>query len=201
MDREILAKVINLTDNMNKKIRAFRNKGLGKFIENKLNYATAKYDKKINLTMKSGFLTKGSKELGKLSDKELNELYERLQKVNLNEGYGTVKKFEKTETKLLDKTAQGLKAVIGEDKFRELQGNKTEKEFVKEFIERKKELKNSRGITYSSNQILTMMYLEMPSKSDDEETLETLQRMERGREMLERMNNINKGKRGRNGNK
>lgn len=200
---ELLKKVAYLTDNMNKKVRKFRENGNGDFYENQLNYATAKFDKKINLTMESGFLTKSKKELGKLSENDLGLLYERLQKLNTNEKFGTVQKFKKFETNNMDKTASSLKSLLGEEKYNKLKGNKSDSDFVKEFIERKKEFSNSRGKVYSSNQVLNDMYLSLPnlSEEDMQDTQRAIAKIERGRELLERNDKMRKEGRQPNGNR
>lgn len=200
--KKLLDKVANLTDNINKKVRKFRKENLSNFYENKLNYVTAKYDKKINLTMDSGYLTKSKRELDKLSLKELEGLYNNLHSLQTNKDFGTVKRFRIYETKQLSKTANTLKELIGEEKFNELKGVKSEVDLVKEFISRKKEMSDARGGTYVSNQILNEMYLEVPNIDEEEmqDSLRAIKKMERAREMMNR-NNIQMEGRKRNGNR
>lgn len=185
---ELLKKVANLTDNINKKVRKFKNEGLENFYENKMNYATMKFDKKINLTMESGYLTKSKKELGKLNDKELSQLYDNLRNLQTNKDYGTVKKFKVTEKVQLGKSASTLKSLIGEEKFNKLMGNMSEVDFIKEFIKRKGEMNNSRGSVYSSSQILLQMYLNLPNENetDIQDTQRAIAKMERARELMDR---------------
>lgn len=194
---ELLKKVAYLTDNINKKVRKFREQDLGNFYENKLNYATAKFDKKINLTMESGYLTKSKTELGKLTDKELMQLYTNLQGVQTNKDYGTVKRFKVTEKIQLGKTASTLKSIIGEEKFNKLMGNMSEVDFIKEFIKRKSEMTAQRGGVYSSTHILMQMYLDIPNESETEQqdTKRAIAKMERARELMERNNSQMEGRR------
>lgn len=200
--KELLNKVAYLTDNINKKVRKFRNDGLGNFYENKMNYATAKFDRKINLTMESGFLTKSKKELGKLTDKELEQLYTNLHNLQTNKDYGTLNRFKATEKVQLGKTANTLKSLMGNDKFNKLMGNMSEVELVKEFIKRKNEMTNARGGTYVSNQILMQMYLDLGNEDekDQQDTQRAIAKMERARELMER-NNVSMEGRRRNGNR
>lgn len=201
---ELLKKVANLTDNINKKIRKFRSEGVGDFIENKLNYATMPFDKKdnVNITMESGFLTKSKKELGKLTDKELQKLYDNLQGVNKSKDYGTVKKFKIWEDKHLDKTASTLKDLIGNDKFNDLLGGRSQNDVVKDFIRRKEEESNKRGGTFSSTQILNDMILDSGKLSEEEtqDTLRAIAKMERANELM-RENIIDMQGRRKNGNR
>ena len=202
MDKnQLVNKIATLTDNMNKKIRKFRANETGDFYENKLNYATAKFDKKINLTMESGFMTKSKKEIGKLTNKELQSLYENLQGVNNNKDYGTVKKFKKTEIVQLGKSASTMKSMIGEERFNKLMGEKSEVEFMKEYIARKQEMNNARGSTYSSNQILMDMLLLVPNDEDEKkDIMRAVNKMERARELMNRNVETMKGRR-KNGNR
>jgi hypothetical protein len=203
LDRnDYIEKLAYLTDNINKKVRKFRNEGLDKFYENKLNYVTAKYDRKIGLTMESGFLTKSKKEIGKLSDRELKDLYDRLHKFQTNQEYGTVKRFKVTESVQLSKTASTLRDLIGEEEYLLLKGNKTEVEFVKEFIKRKEEFTNSRGRTYVSNQIMNEWLLESGQLTEQQkqDSLRAVEKMKRANELLARNTSEMEGRR-KNGNR
>lgn len=200
----LLKKVAYLTDNLNKKARSFRKENLGNLYEHRLNYVTAKYDRKINLTMESGYLTKSKRELGKLSEKDLASLYNDLKSFQTNKDYGTVKKYRKTEKKIFSKTAQGLKETIGEERYNKLKENMTEDELIQEFIKRKKEEQERRGrkSNISSNQILLDMYNDLPNLTEEEksDTMRAINKMEQARELMSR-NAVSMEGRRKNGNR
>lgn len=200
--KQLLNKVANLTDNINKKVRAFREADLNKFYEIKLNKATAQFDKKISLTMESGYLTKSKKELDKLSTKELEKLFDNLKSLQTDKEYGTVKRFKATEKIKLDKTASRLRELLGDEKYNKLKGDKTDTELVKEFIKRKEELNGKRGSTYNSNQVINTMYLESGNLSQEEQqdTMRAIDIMSEAREQMSR-NQVSREGRAKNGNR
>lgn len=202
MDKNTLVnKIATLTDNMNKKTRQFRKYDVGDFYEQKLNYATAKFDMKIKLTMESGFMTKSKKEIGKLSEKDLQKLYENLQGVQLNKTWGNMKKFKVNEKIQLSKSASTMLDLLGEDRYNRLKGDMNEVDFLKEFIKRKKEMNNVKGTTYNSNQILLDMLLKVPTTEDEkQDMLRAVDKMERARELIDRNTVTMKGRR-KNGNR
>lgn len=202
MDRnELLKKVAYLTDNVNKKIRSFRKEDVGNFYEHKLNYVTANFDKKINLTMESGFLTKSKRELSKLSTKELNKLYEGLRYMQTNDIYGNIKKYKTYETTQLTKTASTMQSILGKEKFNALLGDKSMNDFVKEFAKRLNEEREKKGKTYGSKQELLQMAIELPTSEDEKkEYLRTAESMEKQREMMMR-NTVQMEGRRKNGNR
>jgi hypothetical protein len=202
MDRnELLKKVAYLTDNVNKKIRAFRKEEAGNFYEHKLNYVTASIDKKINLTMESGFLTKSKRELNKLTTKELNKLYEGLRYMQTNDVYGNIKKYKTYETTQLNKTASTMQSILGKEKFNALLGDKSMNDFVKEFAKRLNEEREKKGKTYGSKQELLQMAIELPTSEDEKkEYLRTAESMEKQREMMMR-NTVQMEGRRKNGNR
>lgn len=185
--QQYINKIANLSNNLNNKRRQFIENEYGNLYDYKMNQTTAEFDRKINFTMDSGYFTKSKKEIGKLNDKDLEKLYNKLYNLQHNDTYGTVKKYKIYENAIFDKSARGIMDIIGEEKYNKLKGDMSQSEFIKEFIKRKNEEMNSRGATYSSTQILEQMYLEQLGEGEEKEnTMRALKRLERAREVAER---------------
>jgi hypothetical protein len=197
MEREeLLKKTAYLTDNINKKVRSFKKENYGGYYDYMLNNTTAEYDTKINLKMKSGYLTKSKKELNKLSDLDLQNLYDDLQKLQTNEKHGTTKRFNQIEKPNLEKSLSTIKNTIGVERFNKIKGDKSEVDTMIEFIKRKDELNNKKGATYSSIQILVQMSIENPTSEEDKKImLRTADRMEQARELMQRNTVVMEGRR------
>jgi hypothetical protein len=199
--KELLKKVAYLTDNVNKKIRSFSNNNLGGYYNYMLNKATEDYADKIALTTTSGYLTKGKKELGKLNDEDLQGLYDNLKKLQTSDTHSTPTKFKKYEEGNLHKSAAAIKEIIGEKRFKSIQGKQSEADIVIEFIRRKEEELEKEGSTYSSSQILVDMAIEHPINAKDKKALtRTAEVMEKARKLINR-NTIDMESRRKNGNR
>lgn len=92
---ELIDKIINQANSMNKKIKAFRGKDISEFEEmlhNLLPEDKAKYNSK------SGAVSKSTVHYKKMSDLDLKRILSTLHKLNNHDIYGTVNKYQKVAT-------------------------------------------------------------------------------------------------------
>ena len=196
MDRnQLINKIANLSNNLNKKKRAFEENDYGEFYENKLNQMAAQFDRKINLTMESGYLTKSKKEIGKLSDKDLQKLYNKMHDLQTDTRHGTVKKYNNYLNLNLTQSAETLRNTVGDDMFNKLLGDKELIPFMKQFMKDLGREREKFGASYSSEQLMNEMYKNLDIDNDDERKaiMRTIQKKEKIHDILSRNKVSNKG--------
>lgn len=196
MDRnQLINKIANLSNNLNKKKRAFEENDYGEFYEYKLNQMAAQFDRKINLTMESGYLTKSKKEIGKLSDKDLQKLYNKMHDLQTDTRHGTVKKYNNYLNLNLNQSAETLRNTVGDDMFNKLLGDKELIPFMKQFMKDLGREREKFGASYSSEQLMNEMYKNLDIDNDDERKaiMRTIQKKEKIHDILSRNKVSNKG--------
>lgn len=87
--KQLINKIINQANSLNKKIKAFNDEGIGEFQSFISNYIDVGYHNK------NGRITKSKKVYGGKSDLELKRILSSLIKINNNEVYGTINKYKK----------------------------------------------------------------------------------------------------------
>lgn len=95
--QELIKKLSNLIDRTNTKARKFDKQGYSNLTEQykrRMHHVADKYKGISNLTLKSGYLSKGKVALSKFGDMQLQDIFSSLSALYSDPRIGTIKKYE-----------------------------------------------------------------------------------------------------------
>lgn len=165
---ELINKIINQTNSLNKKIKAFKNKGIeehNELIHNLLSDDQVQYNK-------SGSITKSKKFYDKQDDFVLKKTLATLIKINNHDIYGTVNKY----TKYATVSWETLQTTVKET----LRTKGYDEKFIvelcadKDFYNKLYLAFNEGGLSYGSDQIIEKVVLDYSENGLSEEEIERI---------------------------
>ena len=165
---ELINKIINQTNSLNKKIKAFKNKGIeehNELIHNLLSDDQVQYNK-------SGSITKSKKFYDKQDDFVLKKTLATLIKINNHDIYGTVNKY----TKYATASWETLQTTVKET----LRTKGYDEKFIvelcadKDFYNKLYLAFNEGALSYGSDQIIEKVVLDYSENGLSEEEIERI---------------------------
>lgn len=181
--KQVINKIINQANSLNKKIKQFNDNNVNEYNEFVSQYINNKYHSA------SGRITKSKKLLEQQSVLELKQLLSSLIKVNNNETYGTINKYKKEVAKSINNARDTFKDYLLNKGYDE-----TEVELVVNsgtFLNSVAQAFNEMGGGHGSNQTMEKVYLNYTLSLNDEERTRAMSNVEFGlrnaRELQERL--------------
>lgn len=196
MDRQqLIKKVSNLIDRTNTKARKFEKEGYDKVTDKykkQLGHIGNKYSSLVNLNLKSGYMSKGTKKLEKLGDMQLQDIYSSLTALGQDENIGTVKKYEKYLEKRNDKYKKAFEKHLQKGSFKDISSEDMDRLY--EMLDNRKLERN-----YSSSQVINEFALQFGyvEEEDEDEMKSIINEYQREKEILSKFKLSNR-KRGGN---
>lgn len=155
---EIIKKIINQANSLNKKVKAFKNEG----IDDHEDYVKAMFNDKQMSFNESGSLTKSKKFYGNQNTLELKRTLNILTKMNNHEIFGTVRKYKKFATDSWVTLQDTVKDILLKKGYSEsdIYSVINTKAFYNSLLIAFKELKKN----YGSDQVVEKVFLEYLEK-------------------------------------
>lgn len=92
---ELIKRIISLVNQINRKLKSFRDVGLGEMYEHEMDKVSFDINRKIDFTLPSGNFSKAKKQLEKLDERLLSKTFNNLVKLHTHESLRTVKNYQK----------------------------------------------------------------------------------------------------------
>lgn len=159
---EIINKIINQANSLNKKVKTFKNEGITDhydLIQSMFNDQQMEYNK-------SGSLTKSKKFYGNQNMLELQRTLSILTKINNHDVFGTVRKYKNFATEQWTTLQHTVKEILLKKGYSEDEVNlvTSSKAFYNSLLIAFKELKKN----YGSDQVIEKVYLQYANMSEEE---------------------------------
>lgn len=182
--QQLINKIINQANSLNKKIKTFNDEGVGEFKSYISNYIDRDYHSK------SGRITKSKKVLGGKSDLELKRLLSSLIEINNNEVYGTIGKYKKAVSNKIQNAKDTFRDYLLDKGY-----NENEVELVinsGSFLNTVAQaLNHDKDSGHSSGDTMEKVFLEYTTSLNEEERQRAMSNLEFGMnnadELLERL--------------
>ena len=165
---ELINKIINQSNSLNKKIKAFKNKGIdehSELIHNLLSGDQVQYNK-------SGSITKSKKFYNNQDDFVLKKTLSTLIKINNHDIYGTINKYSKYATESWETLQSTVKETLRQKGYDEK--FITELCADKDFYNKLYLAFNEGGLSYGSDQIIEKVVLDYAENGLSEDEIERI---------------------------